>query len=166
MTTIVAEGFISRRTAASQSRVDASYSAKLADLSQESSTTSTTPRAAAQPVARERVVFGEIGEFVPGIVHPIDHALVGTRHRAFELEIVRRIGEDEINRGWRKPHHFRDAVTDADRVARSRSRLVERLEDFGRGVWPRRPQYAKPEPGWGGGTLRHARYASTQPLDA
>src|ERR1700735_5648489 len=42
MTTIVAAGFISRRTAASQSRVNASYSAKLANLSQESSTPSTT----------------------------------------------------------------------------------------------------------------------------
>ncbi len=66
MTIIVAAGFISRRTAASQSRVKASYSAKSANLSHASST-------------------------------PVDHALVGPRQRAFELEIIGRIGEDEID---------------------------------------------------------------------
>ena len=66
MTTIVAAGFISRRTAVSQSRVNASYSAKSANLSQV-------------------------------VVDPVDHALVGTRQRALELEVVGRIGEDEID---------------------------------------------------------------------
>ncbi len=82
-----------------------------------------------QPLAREGVVFGEIGEFVPGIVHPVDHALVGPRQCAFELEIIGRIGEDEIDRGRRKPHHFRDAVADEDRVARSGACLVARFDD-------------------------------------
>ena len=72
-----------------------------------------------EPVARERVVFGEVGELVPGVVHRVDQALVGTRQRAFELQVIGRIGEDEINRGRRKPHHFRNAVADEDRIARS-----------------------------------------------
>ena len=46
--------------------------------------------------------------------------------------VVGRIGEDEIDRGWRKPHHFCDAVADEDRVARSGPFLAERLKDCGR----------------------------------
>ena len=70
----------------------------------------------------------KFGELVPGVVDPVDQALVGTGQRAFELQVVGRIGEDEINRGWRKPHHFRDAVTDEDGVAGSRARLAERFK--------------------------------------
>ena len=101
MTTIVAAGFISRRTAV-------------------------------EPVAREGVIFGEIGELVPVVVDPVDQALVGARQRALELQVIGRIGEDEIDRGRRKPHHFRDAVADEDRVARGRALLAERPEDCGR----------------------------------
>ena len=56
-----------------------------------------TRRARGQPGAGEGVVSGEIGEFVPVVVDRIDDALVGARQRAFELKIVGRIGEDEID---------------------------------------------------------------------
>ena len=87
MTTIVAAGFISRRTAVSQ-------------------------------LARERVIFGEIGELVPVVVDRVDQALIGTRQRAFELQIIGRIGEDEVDRGFGQRVHLRHAVADQDRVAR------------------------------------------------
>ena len=76
-----------------------------------------TRRTAVEPVAGEGVIFGEIGELVPGVVDRVDHALVGTRQRAFELQIVGRIGEDEVDGGLREPHHLRHAVADEDRVA-------------------------------------------------
>ena len=55
------------------------------------------PPRRAEPGAGERVVGGEVGELVPIVVDRVDHALVGARQRAFELQIVRRIGEDEID---------------------------------------------------------------------
>ena len=119
-----------------------------------------------QPVAREGVIFGEIGELVPVVVDRVDHALVRARQRALELQVVGRIGKDEIDRRRRKPRHLRHAVADQDRVARSRALLRRAPGGLQPGVSPRRRQYAKPEAGRGGGTLRHARYASTQPLDA
>ena len=77
-----------------------------------------TRRAAASQRPGERVVFGEVGELVPVVVDRVDHALVGPRERPFELEIVGRIGEDEVDRGRRQPFHLGDAVADQDHVAR------------------------------------------------
>ena len=54
-----------------------------------------------QPLAREAVVVGEGGELVPIVVDGVDHALVGTRQRAFELQIIGRVGEDEVGATFR-----------------------------------------------------------------
>ena len=118
-----------------------------------------TRRAAAEPGAGERVVGGEVGELVPVVVDRVDHALVGARQRAFELQIVGRIGEDEIDASLGQLVEFGDAVADDDRVARRRRRAW-------RGVAPRCVQYAEPEAGRGGGTPRHANHALRNSLDA
>ena len=89
------------------------------------------PPGGAEPGAREGVIFGEIGELVPIVVDGVDQALVGARQRAFELQVIGRIGEDEIDRGRGEPLHLRDAVADQDRVARAGA-PVERPDDCGR----------------------------------
>ena len=76
------------------------------------------PPRRAEPGAGERVIGGEVGELVPIVVDRVDHALIGARQRAFELQIVRRIGEDEIDARLGQPGEFGDAVADDDRVAR------------------------------------------------
>ena len=78
------------------------------------------PPDSGKPGAGEGVVFGEIGEFVPVVVDRVDQALVGARQRALELQVVGRIGEDEIDRGLGEPHHLGHAVADEDRIARRR----------------------------------------------
>ena len=83
MTKIVASRFITRRAAVSQSPRERVVVAKSANLSQSSSTPSTT-------------------------------ALVGAREAAFELQIVRRIGEDEIDASLREFIHRLDAVADRE----------------------------------------------------
>ena len=85
-----------------------------------------------EPGARERVIFGEIGELVPGVVDRVDQALVGARQRAFELQVIGRIGEHEIDRGLGEPHHLGHAVADQDRIARGRAPVAERPNDCGR----------------------------------
>ena len=81
-----------------------------------------TRRAAVEPGARERVIFGEIGELVPVVVDRVDQALIGAGERAFELQVIGRIGEDEIDRGLGQPRHLGHAVADQDRVALSVAR--------------------------------------------
>ena len=74
-----------------------------------------TRRAAPSQRAGEGIVGGEIGELVPFVVDRVDEALVGARQRAFELQIVRRIGEDEVDAGLGERVEFGDAVADEDR---------------------------------------------------
>ena len=50
-----------------------------------------------EPAAGETIVIRETRELVPLLVDGIDEALVGPRKRALELQIVGRIGEDEID---------------------------------------------------------------------
>ena len=78
------------------------------------------PPGGGEPGARERVIFREIGELVPGVVDRVDQALVGAGERAFELQVIGRIGEDEIDRGLGEPHHLGHAVADEDRIALGR----------------------------------------------
>ena len=75
-------------------------------------------RAAREPRPCERVVFGEIGELVPVVVDRVDQALVRARKSALELQIIRRIGEDEVDGRCRQLVHLGDAVADQDHVAR------------------------------------------------
>jgi hypothetical protein len=75
----------------------------------------------AEPAAREGIVGGEIGELVPVVVDRVDKALVGARERAFELKILRGIGEDEVDARLGQGVQLGDAVADEDDVARRRS---------------------------------------------
>src|ERR1019366_938252 len=52
------------------------------------------------------------------VVDRVDDALIGPRQRIFELQVVRRIGEDEIDARLGQPGKLGDAVADDDRVAR------------------------------------------------
>ncbi len=49
-----------------------------------------------QPVAGEAVVVGEAAELVPGIVDGVDLGLVRTAKLVLELEVIGRIGEDQV----------------------------------------------------------------------
>ncbi len=53
--------------------------------------------ALAEPGSRERVVVGKAAELVPRVVHAVDDGIVGTQKFALELQVVGRIGEDEID---------------------------------------------------------------------
>ncbi len=69
-----------------------------------------------QPRARERVVVREARELVPVVVDRIDETLVRAREPALELEVVGRIGEDEIDALGRQLLQRRNAVADEDVV--------------------------------------------------
>ena len=74
------------------------------------------PPRGGEPVAREGVVGREIGELVPVVVDAVDHALVGARQRALELQIVGRVGEDQVDASLGELVHLLDAVADEDDV--------------------------------------------------
>ena len=75
-----------------------------------------------EPVARECVVFREIGEFVPVVVDARDQALIGPRQFIRELEVVGRVGENEIHAFRRHCAENLNAVSAQDAVARHRAR--------------------------------------------
>ena len=72
----------------------------------------------AEPGAGEGVVIGKARKLVPVVVDRVDEALVGARQRAFELQVVRRVGEHQVDAGRRQPAELVDAIADEDRVAR------------------------------------------------
>ena len=74
-----------------------------------------------QPGAGEIVVGGKARELVPVVVDRIDARIVGALEVALELQIVGRIGEDEIDRCRRQLCHLGNAVADDD--ARGRGGL-------------------------------------------
>ena len=76
-----------------------------------------------EPVAGEAVVIGEGGEFVPIVVHRVDFALVGTGQAAFELKIIGRIGEDQVDAALGQAAHRLDAIADEDAIERRRQTL-------------------------------------------
>ena len=49
-----------------------------------------------EPSPAEAVVGGEIVELVPVVVHAIDAGVVGAQKLAAKLEIIGRVGENEI----------------------------------------------------------------------
>ena len=62
------------------------------------------------------VVVGEARELVPVVVDGVDQRLVRPRQRAFELQIVGRVGEDQVDAGVGKLRQLGDAVADEDLV--------------------------------------------------
>ncbi len=87
------------------------------------------PSASDKPGAREIIISGEAREFVPVIVDGIDAGIVGTLEVALELQIVRRIGEDEIHGRGRKLRHLGNAIADDNmcRTPRFHARLDGRI---------------------------------------
>ena len=65
----------------------------------------------AQPVPAEGIIGGKILEFVPVIIHGIDKTVVGAVKLALKLQIIGRIGKNQIDRaGWQRIERG-DAVT-------------------------------------------------------
>src|SRR4029077_17581307 len=71
-----------------------------------------------KPVVGEGVVGREARELVPIVVDAVDAAIVGAEQLVVELEIVRRVGEDEIDACRRQALQRLDAIADDDSVQR------------------------------------------------
>ena len=78
-------------------------------------------------MAREFVIFGKARKFIPIVIHRIDDTLVWTRQRAFELQIIGRIGEDEIDGLFGQGVDLFDAIAQQNLVERQRR---TRRDDF------------------------------------
>ena len=77
-----------------------------------------------EPVLGEFVIGGETRELVPGVIDRIHLAVVGAMQIALELEIVGRIGKDQINAClWQAVHHL-DAIPGDNRVEGERRRAL------------------------------------------
>ena len=74
------------------------------------------PAAGIEPGAGEIVIGGEAGELVPVVVDGVDLGLVGPGQAAFELQVVGRIGEDQVDRGGRELLQLGNAVALQNRV--------------------------------------------------
>ena len=74
--------------------------------------------AGGKPFAGEGVIGGEAAELVPVVVDGIDAAIVRPVELVVELEIIGRVGEHEIDRGFGEELKLLDAVADDDPVER------------------------------------------------
>jgi len=72
--------------------------------------------AGGEPAPREVVIGGKACELVPVVVDRIDAGVVRSFQIAGELEIVRWIGEDEIDGSRGQLRHSGDAVADKNAV--------------------------------------------------
>src|SRR5262249_8934043 len=63
-------------------------------------------------------VLPETPEAIPVIVDGVDPRIVGTSELALELEVVGRIGEDEIDAAFRQSLHHLDAIALDDAIER------------------------------------------------
>ena len=71
-----------------------------------------------EPGAREAVVVGKAGELVPVVVDAVDDRVVGPQQVALELEIVGRVGEDEIDALVGQLCQLVEAIADEDAIGR------------------------------------------------
>ena len=76
---------------------------------------------AIEPCPGKIVVIGKARKLVPIVVDAIDEALVRPRETGFELQIIRRIGEDEIDAFRRQPGHLLDAIAFDDFIKGKRA---------------------------------------------
>jgi hypothetical protein len=74
------------------------------------------PAAGREPGAGEGVVFGETAELVPGVVDRVDLALVGAVQVVLQLQVVGRVGKNQIDRGFGQLGENFDAVARQDGV--------------------------------------------------
>ncbi len=64
-----------------------------------------------EPGLREFVIGTEAVELIPMIIHRIYKRIVGAMQITLELKIVRRVGENQIDRTFRKAVHHINAIT-------------------------------------------------------
>ncbi len=69
-----------------------------------------------EPGARELVVAAKTVEAVPRGIHARHLRVVGPQERAFELQVVGRVGEDHVDRGGWQRRHDLDAVAEKDLI--------------------------------------------------
>ena len=74
-----------------------------------------------KPGAGEGVIIREARELVPIVVDRVDQALVRPRQGLLELQIIGRIGEDEIDALGRQPRQPLDAIADQDLIEGQRA---------------------------------------------
>ena len=72
--------------------------------------------AGGEPTGGERVISREAVEFVPVVGDRVDVRIVRTFQVAGELEIIWRIGENQIDGTRRQFRHLGDAVADQNAV--------------------------------------------------
>ena len=70
--------------------------------------------AGGDPGAGEIVVSGETGELVPIVIDGVDAGIVGALEIALQLQIIGRVGEDEIDASRRQLRHLGNAIADDD----------------------------------------------------
>jgi hypothetical protein len=70
--------------------------------------------AGGKPRARERIIGGKAREPVPLVVDGVDLGMVGALEIALELQVVRRVGEHQVDAVGRKLGHLSDAIADHD----------------------------------------------------
>ena len=63
-----------------------------------------------EPGAGELVVLGEAGELVPVVIDGIDFGLVGTAQFVLELQVVGRVGEDQVGAAIGQGAHILHAI--------------------------------------------------------
>jgi hypothetical protein len=51
---------------------------------------------------------------VPFVVDGVDKAVIGTVQSALKLQIIRRVGKDEVDGASRELYHFGDAIAEDD----------------------------------------------------
>src|SRR5690606_23819845 len=93
------------------------------------------PPRSLEPGAGEGVIMGKAVELVPIVIKGIDLGLVGPGQTLLELQIVRWIGENQINAAGRQGIHVVDAIAhenSVDREAGSPFRM--RLNGLTRGT--------------------------------
>ena len=70
------------------------------------------PPAGDEPGAGEIVVGGEARELVPVVIDRVDAQIIRPLEVALQLQVIGRVGEDEVDRLRRQPCHAGDAVAD------------------------------------------------------
>ena len=70
------------------------------------------PPAGGQPFAGEVVILGKTIELIPVVVHSVHLGQVGAPEFALQLEVIGRVGEDQVNRIFRQVGQNLAAVAD------------------------------------------------------
>ena len=88
-----------------------------------------------EPAAGEAVVFVEAGELIPILLDAIDPAVVRPVQLSGKLQIVGRVGEDQVDRRGRQAGHRLQAITGNDLIAGQPHRLNHDAQsERGRGI--------------------------------